>query len=415
MILRPQGTGKSLLLSALRYFLEMDYKNPGDVSLQQRLFKGLKVTEDQEFCSQCMGQYPVIFLNLAGIEGENLEEACAALADKLFDLIAQFAWLSDSERLDQWDKKYLQVLLNHEVFTGSGNRDYVRLALDELCTLLHAHTGRRIVVLADGYDSLLQQAILRGYRDRLLDLISHMLDDVARDNPGIGKVIITGRLRPAKESRLSGCLENLSYNTPLTWNGRLDAAFGFTSEETRELLKSRGADESFEMLKTWCCVCSIGCQELFNPQEVAAYARNFALSGDRTAMPRLCRDGRFIAAFLPYLNSQDTDCLQALLEGKTTEFWADGSLSYRELDLHFGQHFWSVLVFAGLLVLARRGSEGVHEFRIPNEMSRQCLRAAIPRQCSQHKKFSDSKPVPWFQRVFQAFAGKQTWVLPAVK
>ncbi|MBQ1873503.1 MAG: AAA family ATPase, partial [Succinivibrionaceae bacterium] len=46
LLLRPRRFGKTLTMSTLRYFLEMDYQHPGDTSRQQELFRGLKVMED---------------------------------------------------------------------------------------------------------------------------------------------------------------------------------------------------------------------------------------------------------------------------------------------------------------------------------------------------------------------------------
>ena len=54
LMLRPRRFGKTLTMSTLRRFLEMDYKNPGNTSKQQELFRGLKVTEDREFCEEHM-------------------------------------------------------------------------------------------------------------------------------------------------------------------------------------------------------------------------------------------------------------------------------------------------------------------------------------------------------------------------
>ena len=63
LLLRPRRFGKTLTMSTLRCFLEMNYQNPGDTSVQEELFRGLKVTEDREFCAEHMGRNPVVSLS----------------------------------------------------------------------------------------------------------------------------------------------------------------------------------------------------------------------------------------------------------------------------------------------------------------------------------------------------------------
>ena len=71
LLLRPRRFGKTLTMTTLRSFLEMDYQHHGDTSRQQELFRGLKVTADRGFCEQHMGQYPVVALSLKDTDGIN--------------------------------------------------------------------------------------------------------------------------------------------------------------------------------------------------------------------------------------------------------------------------------------------------------------------------------------------------------
>ena len=57
---RPRRFGKTLTMSMLKYFFEMNYDNPSDISTTVELFKDLDISKDTEFCKQHMGQYPVI-------------------------------------------------------------------------------------------------------------------------------------------------------------------------------------------------------------------------------------------------------------------------------------------------------------------------------------------------------------------
>ena len=80
LLTRPRRFGKTLTLDTLRCFLQLDYQEPGDVSLQKQLFAGLAIMEDpalREWRERCMGQYPVIALSHNTVDGESFEEGAA--------------------------------------------------------------------------------------------------------------------------------------------------------------------------------------------------------------------------------------------------------------------------------------------------------------------------------------------------
>ena len=68
---RPRRFGKSLNMSMLKAFFEID-GDPG-------LFKGLKISTNKELCEKYMGQFPVISINLKSVEGLNFTAACDSL------------------------------------------------------------------------------------------------------------------------------------------------------------------------------------------------------------------------------------------------------------------------------------------------------------------------------------------------
>ena len=93
LMLRPRRFGKTLMMSTLRSFFEMNYENPGDTSAQRELFKGLDVMKDEEFCSEHMGQYPVVSLSLKETDALNFRNACDMLGQIIWRLACRFAHL----------------------------------------------------------------------------------------------------------------------------------------------------------------------------------------------------------------------------------------------------------------------------------------------------------------------------------
>lgn len=66
---RPRRFGKSLNMSMMKYFFELD----GD----KGIFDGLEIMQEKKLCEKYMGKFPVIALSLKDIDAESYETAFA--------------------------------------------------------------------------------------------------------------------------------------------------------------------------------------------------------------------------------------------------------------------------------------------------------------------------------------------------
>lgn len=66
----------------LKSFFEID-GNPA-------LFDGLNITKDTELCNAYMGQYPVIWLTLKGVDALNFKSALYAFASVIGNAVNNF-------------------------------------------------------------------------------------------------------------------------------------------------------------------------------------------------------------------------------------------------------------------------------------------------------------------------------------
>ena len=337
LLLRPRRFGKTLTMSTLRRFLEMDYRNPGDTSRQQELFRGLKVTEDREFCEEHMGRYPV-------------------------NMLIKYKYLRDPACID-----------------------YVGQSLSFLCRLLRKRfsNGRKPVLLVDEYDVPLQKAAVGGYYEPMSELIGSLLGDVLKTNDDICKGILTGCLRATKEGIFTG-LNNLSIDTVLTRRSSLCTAIGFTPAEVRTMFDYYGLGKFYEKAREWYDGYCIGGEDLFCPWDVASYVE--ALSDDAdpdTLEPESYWNNSsntpVIREHMPHLNSDDADRMEVLLAGGNIEAEVDEGMSYGTISMNnlSSSQFWNILLYTGYLTLAKRGSRRTHELRIPNEEVRSCFRYNI--------------------------------------
>ena len=64
LITRPRRFGKSLTMSMIKNFFEINYADPKDKSKPKMLFQNLTISRNKDFCDKYMGEYPVIILSL---------------------------------------------------------------------------------------------------------------------------------------------------------------------------------------------------------------------------------------------------------------------------------------------------------------------------------------------------------------
>ena len=382
LILRPRRFGKTLMMSTLKYFLEMNYENPGDTSAQQELFKGLKVMEDEEFCENHMGKYPVVSLTLKDVKGDSFDEAYTALMSQMRKLFAKFAWLRQSDAISESDKAELKMAEDRAFMRTADGRQYLRDSLALLCNLLTQHCGVKPVILIDEYDVPLQKAAVHKFYDQMIGIIGPMLSEALKTNDeNVSKGILTGCLRATKEGIFTD-LNNFTLNTVLTQSRSLCTAFGFTPDEVQEMLSHFGLEKLYDKAREYYDGYSVYGRDLFCPWDVTSYIRSLLDSDDPAAVKpeafwNNTSNSDVITHFMPNLNSADAQRFQDLLDGKSVKVKIDEGMSYKDYDLDNPAQFWNVLVYTGYLTLAKRGESDTHEFRIPNAEVRQCFEKNI--------------------------------------
>ena len=274
LMLRPRRFGKTLMMSTIRYFFEMNYENPGDTSLQQDLFKGLDIMKDEEFCRENMGQYPVVSLSLKDTDGLDFRNALDQLGETIFDLAYRFTWLMDSKVLQAKGKEAFSRLLDHDHLC-SGNESSINTlqsSLFILCRALYEHCGKSPLLLIDEYDVPLQKAAMGGYYSQMSKVIGPMLSRALKSNECVSKGIMTGCLRATKEGIFTG-LNNYSVNSVLTPNDSLSAAFGFTPDEVRSMLSYYDLGNLYDRTRDFYDGYRIGSKEIVHAEHEKVRSR----------------------------------------------------------------------------------------------------------------------------------------------
>ena len=387
LITRPRRFGKTLTMSTFYDFLSLNIENPGDVSLQEKWFKDTKIFEDKEFCSEYMGKFPVIFMSFKTIVHQNFNDAYNQFATLIYRLALQFEYLSASKELSDKQKEQYANLSNYEKLTDRTNKSYLTGSLQTLSCLLEAHHKIKPIILIDEYDVPIAKAAYHGYYDEMIDLISPFYNDTLKTNTYLGRAVLTGCLRAAKESIFTG-LNNLMVCSILD-SGKKDISqgIGFTKEETHEVLSYYGFTDYYDEVKNNYDGYHFGTIHMYCPWDVMNFCNdNYEkLSENRNLIQAdnywINTSGNdVIEKFMGFIEPDDVDKMQELLDGKSITAEVRTSLCYGDLQSHDINDFWTLLLYTGYLTFEPQSHNPENdEYRlyIPNEEIRKCFKSKI--------------------------------------
>ena len=387
LITRPRRFGKTLTMSTFYDFLSLNIKNPGDVSLQEKWFKDTKIFEDKEFCSEYMGKFPVIFITLKQIEGKDFISAYRRFASVIYDMYTRFRYLADSNKLSDDEIEEYKLYLDKSYLREPKNIDAVKDSLSTLLKLLNKHHVIKPILLIDEYDVPIAKAAHNGYYREMIDIISPFLSNALKTNMDLGRAVLTGCLRAAKESIFTG-LNNLKICSILD-PGKKDISqgIGFTREETQEVLSYYGFTDYYDEVKNNYDGYHFGTSHMYCPWDVMNFCNdNYEMLGENRNLIQACNywintsGNDVIEEFMGFIEPKDVDLMQDLLDGKSITAEVRTSLCYGDLQNHNINDFWTLLLYTGYLTFDptyRSSKKNEYRLYIPNEEIRDCFRDKI--------------------------------------
>lgn len=257
LITRPRRFGKTLAMSMLRYFFDIE-----GAEEHRRLFDGLAVSQDAAMMAE-MGTRPVLFLTLRGWKALNWPSMQAMIVNGLQQVAREQAVLRESDRVDAEDRDMLRAMYRREAPFES-----LKTALAMLLRMLEAHYGKKPILLLDEYDVPIQSAWEHDFYGEAIDFFRTFLTMALKTNPSLDFAVLTGVLRISKESIFSD-LNNLSVDSVLQM--KYPTAFGFTPEEVQKLANDLGHADKMPELRTWYDGYRFDGHEIYNPWSVLNY------------------------------------------------------------------------------------------------------------------------------------------------
>ena len=351
---RPRRFGKTLNMSMLKSFFE--------IGTDKTLFDQLHIAANKELCEEYMGQYPVIFLSLKGVDGLNFEEAKSMLKITIRTEAQRHYELKKSEKVSEENRKLFNDIL-------SGEDERIEDSLRMLSQILFEHYGKKSIILIDEYDVPLDKAFQHGYYKEMVSLLRGLFGQALKTNEFLQFAVLTGCLRVSKESIFTG-LNN--FKVLSIADVRFDEQFGFTDEEVRKLLKDYDLEDYFSEAKEWYDGYHFGNADIYCPWDVINYVEH--LRYDPEAEPEAfwinSSGNDLVKRFVAKADQTTKDEIEQLIAGDVIEKKIRQDLTYDEIDQSI-DNLWSVLFTTGYLTQTGRAERGIYKLMIPNKEVRE--------------------------------------------
>ena len=364
---RPRRFGKSLNMSMLKHFFEID--------CDRSLFDGLEISEETELCDAYMGKFPVISISLKGVSGCQFEAARAMMCSVIAREALRFQFLLESDKLSEFEKQqYVSLVQRDENGFSMTDADLMNSLLT-LSVLLEKHFAHKVIVLIDEYDVPLDKAMQADYYEDMVNLLRNFLGEALKSNDSIYFAVLTGCLRVAKESIFTG-LNN--FNVLSITTAQFDEYFGFTDSEVRELLEYYDLYGTYDTVKKWYDGYRFGNVDVYCPWDVICYCNQ--LRTDPEAQPEAfwsnTSGNDIIRRFIGMADGVTKREIEQLMAGEAITKVVRKELTYKEMYDSIN-NLWSVLFLTGYLTQRGKADGEKIKLVIPNEEIRMIYKKQI--------------------------------------
>ncbi|MEE3423303.1 MAG: AAA family ATPase [Succinimonas sp.] len=390
LLLRPRRFGKTLSMSMLSCFLEMNYQTPEDRSRPERLFKDLAIYKNKAFCDKYMGRFPVISISLKSMQGLNFAGAMKSVLGLLGPLFKKYAFLAASENQDPAVAAALREKINicysnSFDLTVPGNMitavGIAKTSLQFLSDMLRTEYDKKAVIIVDEYDVPLQKAKVNGYYTEMLDVIKEMLGNALKTNDSNMEMgFVTGCLRIAHQSIFT----DINNFVCLGVNDRQFARFvGLTRDETAGLLSQCGIEKRLSDVLEWYDGYSFAGNAMLCPWSVLNFLYDALIPGND---PASCQPQNYwanssgndiIGLCMKHPRARDLERIQHLLEGKSEEIVLREFTTYPAITSNTDfDTFATLMLHTGYLTAVRDAVPSARNravVRIPNNEVLECF------------------------------------------
>lgn len=343
LITRPRRFGKTLNLSMLKYFYDIEGNTEN-----RKLFDGLYISNSLAMSEQ--GKYPVIFLSFKDVKADSSLEMMENIAILMKNLYDKFEYIR--EKLNQSN-----LMEFDEIWLKKDNAN-LRGALLNLCSYLKEYYNQDVILLIDEYDTPMVSAYEHGYYDEIKMFFTTLYGSALKENPALKKAVLTGIMRISKENIFSG-LNNVKVNSIL--EDDFAKYFGITEKEVEKSLIEYGLEERLPEVQKWYNGYIFGGVRVYNPFSITNFLDR------KKIMPYWVNtsSNTLINKVLKEASSSIFEELSKLFQRETINKTIDVYSNFNELKNT--EQIWYLLTNAGYLTPVEEIDFGKYSIRIPNE------------------------------------------------
>ena len=350
---RPRRFGKTLNMSMLKYFFDID-----NAEENRKLFSELDIEKSEYFSEQ--GQYPVIFISLKGIKSNSWEECLFDLKSLISNLYNEFEFVRAS--LNESELKEF-----NKIWFKKDDGEY-KNALRNLTAYLYRHYKKEVILLIDEYDSPLISAYEHHYYNDAVTFFKVFYGEALKTNQYLKMGVMTGIIRVIKAGIFSD-LNNLSVYSIL--ENDYAEFFGFNQDEVEEILEYFDVKYEVSDVKAWYNGYKFGDAEVYNPWSILKF-----LKSKKIGSHWVDTSGNFlINDILKNIDTDTMEILERLFMGESVEENINGN---SDLSVLLDQEeIWELLLFSGYLTIDEKigeDYENVYSLRLPNREVREFFR-----------------------------------------
>ena len=344
---RPRRFGKTLNMSMLKYFFDIEKKDEN-----RRLFENLCIFKSEYFEKQ--GNYPVISISFRTYGAQDWENGFKSVKETISNLYGEYKFLT--EKMDEIETEKF-----NSVRRGIDSANW-KSSLLNLSKYLYEYYGKKVVVLIDEYDQPIIDSYIKGYYEEAIDFFKSFYGIVLKDNEYLEMGVMTGILRVAKENIFSG-LNNLKVYTIL--DNRFTEYFGIMEAEVGQALKDFDLEVEMEDMQRWYNGYLFGDVRAYNPWSVI----NFLAEGKLKPYWVNTSGNELIKLYLQKLRNEIFDDFSRLLNKEAILKIINDNMTFGNLEANFSRNIWNLFFHSGYLTLAEKYDEDYDDayLKIPNE------------------------------------------------
>ncbi|BBM53144.1 hypothetical protein JMUB3935_2126 [Leptotrichia trevisanii] len=344
---RPRRFGKTLNMSMIKYFFDIENKDGN-----KKLFENLKISENEYFEKQ--GTAPVISISFRNYDESSWGNGFEMIKNTISDLYDEFEFVKENLSARK-KEKYDSILFNR------ATEATWKLSLLDLTKYLYEYYGKKVVVLIDEYDQPIIDSYVKGYYQEAISFFKTFYGVVLKDNNYLEMGIMTGILRVAKENIFSG-LNNLRVHTIL--DNRFTEYFGITESEVEKALKDFNLEFELQDVQKWYNGYLFGDIKVYNPWSII----NF-LNDEKLKPYWVNTSGNeLIKLYLKKLKNEIFDDFSKLLNREEIYKRINENMTFSNLESNYSKNIWNLFFHSGYLTLGKKiEDDGMCYLKIPNE------------------------------------------------